>query len=176
MLQFPTVDRDAVTSFVVLLKQFNEETAEKAESYMVSRQRRLSCFELIRFNSQKTNVLRLQDTVPVIDDSDNDLDESPEASIIAPLADGKVIKHWEGSLDADLIGRIGRVTRCTITHKLDSKGLLVQGANIVDAEQAVKKLETVAAMMVSSASVAYSGIKTNTHKFLGTEKVLPHHP
>ena len=114
--------------------------------------------------------------MPVIDDSDNDLDEPYEASVIASLANGKTIKHWEGSLDANLIRRIGRLTRCTITHKLDSKGLLVQGANIVDAEKAVKTLETVAAIMVSSASLAYSGIKASTHQFLETERILPHDP
>lgn len=111
----------------------------------------------------------------MIDDSDCDLDESPETSIVALSADEQAIKQWEGSLDAHSIRRIGQVTGCSITHKLDSIGLLVKGATTIDTEKAVKKLETVASMMVSSASIAYSGIRTNTHQFLESEKVLPHH-
>ena len=122
-----------------------------------------------------TNVIRLKDTVPVIDDSDCDLDESPETPIVALSTDEQAVKQWVGRLDAHSIRRIGHVTGCSITPKLDSIGLLVKGATTVDTEKTLKKLETVASMMVSSASIAYREFRTSTHQFLESERVLPHH-
>ncbi|KAG6999293.1 hypothetical protein G7Y79_00036g072490 [Physcia stellaris] len=129
ILHFPNHDREALPSFRQLLKLFNDETFEKTKSHMV------------------TNIIRLKDTVPVIDDSDCDLDESPEIPTVALSADEEAVKQWVGSLDTHLVRRISQVTGCSITPKLDSIGLLVKGATTVDTEKALKKLETVASMM-----------------------------
>lgn len=105
---------------------------------------------------QETNVLRLRDTLPVIDDSDSDFDESHNTSVAALVADGQASQHWEGSLDAHLVKRIGQATGCIISQKLDTMGLLVRGKNATDTEKAVEKLQTVASMMVSLSLMAGS--------------------
>ena len=97
------------------------------------------------------NFLRLKGTCPIVDDMGSNLGESliDNNETATDLLEDKS-KHWDGTLDAHMAKRIGGLTGCTISQKLDGPGLLVKGANFVDIERAIVKLDILCSMMVSS--------------------------
>ena len=149
-LRFASDDKEALPAFIEMLDRFTTKAGDKAKPDQVS----LVIAELPMWRSHVTSFqdsfLRLKGTCPIVDDRGSNLDESlmdtDEAAtdLLEPTS-----KNWDGTLDAHMAKRIGCLTGCNISQSLDGPRLLVKGANFIDIERAIVKLDVLSSMMVS---------------------------
>ena len=149
-LRFASDEKEALPAFIEMLDQFTTKSGDKAKPDQVS----LVMAELPMWRNHVTlfqdNFLRLKGICPIVDDIGSNLDESlmDTHEAATDLLD-YTSKHWDGILDAHMAKRKGCLTGCNISQSLDGPRLLVKGANLIDIEKAIVKLDVLSSMMVS---------------------------
>ncbi|KAL8795559.1 MAG: hypothetical protein Q9195_001980 [Heterodermia aff. obscurata] len=147
-LQFRSDDKEGLTAFIQVLNRFTTKAGDNAKPEKVSLVIPISPMWTNRVTRLQDNFLRLKGTSSVVDDLRSNLDEPPmdsqEAAI--DLIEDKS-KNWDGSLDTNVAKRIGSLTGCSVSQRLDGPGLLVKGTNFIDIERAIAKLNVLSSMM-----------------------------
>ena len=149
-LQFASDDKEGLSAFIEALNRFTTIAGDKANTEQVSLVIAISPMWPNRVTHCWQNFLRLKGTYSIVDDLVSNVDEPPldHHEAATDLLQDKS-KTWDGTLDALMAKRIGCLTGCSISQNIEGPGLLVKGANFIDIERAILKLDVLSSMMVS---------------------------